>query len=158
MLYLDLSDKEISYKIANKLRALGNDNVPEHKGNAMPLEEWTKLFRKGDGLCFYSKEQFKDFADITFERIDPNKPYCKGNVVLVKLEYNQLKSYIDVLLTKGARPSVVTKLLKVGIKVVDQRIADDVKAQNEKIARDMALPLRLSMMSQGMKRGRFNRV
>ena len=52
----------------------------------------------GNGMCAYSGKEFKDFQDITFERVNPKLGYVSGNVLIVSREANQSKSQLDAFI------------------------------------------------------------
>lgn len=49
----------------------------------------------GNGMCAYTGKEFKDFQDITFERVNPKLGYVSGNVLIVSREANRSKSQLD---------------------------------------------------------------
>lgn len=49
----------------------------------------------GNGRCAYTGTEFQSLEDATFERINPNKGYVKGNVVFVTSGANGHKASLD---------------------------------------------------------------
>lgn len=155
MLYLSISDSVIVEIISAKLRSLRNVGAKFPK-NKMPLEEWVKLFRKGNGKCFYSGKEFENRNDVSFERLDPLLPYEKGNVVLVRREVNSVKSNIDKFLHSDLSNEVQLRVLRLMVKVVERRIKKKCEEEAAAITAGALRAHRLSVMSTQMKRGRFS--
>lgn len=49
----------------------------------------------GDGNCQYTKKPFDSMDDVSFERVNPNLGYVRGNVITVKSAVNQSKGNLD---------------------------------------------------------------
>lgn len=81
----------IAQKIANKV-AKSNANRPFEIRSIIQILE---VMNKSNGRCYYSGKLFKDLNDITFERIDPTKPYTVENVAFANLASNSAKSQLD---------------------------------------------------------------
>lgn len=64
----------------------------------------------GDGLCHYSGKEFDDLKEATFERINPDKGYVLGNVVMVKDSLNNLKG---LTLDRFVKSSCFTDAVKI---------------------------------------------
>lgn len=58
----------------------------------------------GDGNCQYTGKPFENENDATFERINPNLGYVKGNVVMVSSKANSHKSQLDHFVKGGVIP------------------------------------------------------
>lgn len=155
MLYSSISDTNIADIVSAKLRSLRNVGAKLPK-NKMSLEEWVKLFRKGDGKCFYSGQEFRDRNDVSFERLDPMLPYEKGNVVLVRREVNSIKSNIDKFLHSELSNEIQLRVLRLMVKVVERRIKKKCEEEAAAITAGALRAHRLSVMSTQMKRGRFS--
>lgn len=155
MLYSSISDTNIADIVSAKLRSLRNVGAKLPK-NKMSLEEWVKLFRKGDGKCFYSGQEFRDRNDVSFERLDPLLPYEKGNVVLVRREVNSVKSNIDKFLHSDLSNEIQLRVLRLMVKVVERRIKKKCEEDAAAITSGVLRAHRLSVMSTQMKRGRFS--
>lgn len=70
----------------------------------------------GDGLCQYTGKSFKNLADMTFERVNPNKGYVQGNVIMVTLAANQCKAKLDAFIKDEEIPDAMkVKLLRKAI-------------------------------------------
>jgi len=156
VLYSDLSDAKVFDILAKKLGGLRGNGATCAKNN-MSAKQWIDLFQKGDGHCQYSGEKFSDINDISFERIDPTRPYEKGNVLLIKTKYNNAKSNVDRLLhMESLSDEMVIRLLQEGIKVVRKRIKKKVSDLNKELASQAVNQnLRVAMFTN-LKRGRFS--
>lgn len=49
------------------------------------------LFKRNNGRCVYSNQDYKNGSDITFERINPLEVYTKENTILCTQTLNNLK-------------------------------------------------------------------
>lgn len=59
----------------------------------------------GDGNCAYTKQPFKNLEDVTFERVNPNRGYVRGNVVMVSKDANSRKSSLDAFVKTNVIPT-----------------------------------------------------
>lgn len=165
VLYSTLTDKAIAKLVSQKYDNCAKGTATEPKIR-MSLEKMVKIFRKGDGKCYYSGEEFRDTTDITFERLDPLLDYEEGNVVLVRKEYNNAKSHIDRFLRIVSVPDhIKIMILKRCIQVIQRRMNKKLQKQAEELAlsgKERAAAagraLRLIEQTKNMKRGRFNDI
>jgi len=165
VLYSTLTDSAISRLIAAKYANCdrGASNEPKVK---MSLEKMVKLFRKGDGTCYYSGEEFSDVHDVTFERLDPLLDYTESNVVFVRKEYNNAKSFVDKFLRLNKIPDAVKiAILKKCIMVLQRRMNNKLQQdalrvvkESQRQAAEAGRAFRLAEQARVMKRGRFNGV
>ncbi|QQK88005.1 putative anti-sigma factor [Salmonella phage pSal-SNUABM-01] len=169
VLYSTLTDKAIAKLISQKYDNCAKGTSTEPKVR-MSLEKMVKIFRKGDGKCYYSGEEFRDTTDITFERLDPLLDYEEGNVVLVRKDYNNAKSHIDRFLRIVMVPDhIKIMILKRCIQIIQRRMnkqlqqkAEQLVLQEAATGRERAAAagraLRLIEQTKNMKRGRFNDI
>ena len=78
----------------------------------------------GDGLCHYSGKAFDGIKDATFERINPEKGYVIGNVVMVKDSLNNLKGLTLDKFVKSSclSDAVKIKLLRKALYQVEKKV------------------------------------
>lgn len=74
---------------------------------SLSLEELNDLFN-GD-VCPYSGREFKDWKEVTFERVNPFLAYVPGNVLLVSNDANNHKSLLD----NFVKTRVITREMKI---------------------------------------------
>lgn len=82
----DIPEQELIVKTSNKITSAMTSNQPFY----LSFKQVQKLFNS-QSACAYSGELFSTTGDITFERINPQVGYVKGNVVLVRKHINTLK-------------------------------------------------------------------
>lgn len=88
---MNLLDTPIE-SLMNKLRSKVSNSKKaglETELSSISIRELIDII--GNGTCAYTGEEFKDLQDATFERINPNKGYINGNVVMVKASVNNIK-------------------------------------------------------------------
>lgn len=163
MLSSALTDRDIILKAADKYRTSSTRRI----FCDLSIKDFINLFRKGNGTCFYSGEEFENFSDMTLERLDPSIGYVKGNVVLVRGIYNNSKEPLDRYLKSDQVPDHVRiKIMQEAIKVCQRRIDKRIKVQAELITKAAAEEERklrvtsmraanLSEMAKNMPRSRF---
>lgn len=109
--------KDISLnRLHHKLGAKHAKAVKEKESdlNSLTLSELLEIV--GDGNCAYTGKEFIDINDATFERVNPQLGYVKGNVVMVSSEANQNKSQLDAFVKKEVIPDAMkVKLLRKAI-------------------------------------------
>lgn len=164
MLSSSLNDKDIIFKAADKFKTSQQRNLECN----LEIKDFVNLFRKGDGKCAYSGEEFFDGHDMTIERLDPKIGYVKGNCVLVRSIYNTRKEPLDRFLKQDGIPdSVKMTILKEAMKVLQRREAAQLEALTEKLNLEAESEARkknvvslrtanLAHMAGQMKRTRFS--
>ena len=67
----------------------------------------------GNGNCAYTDTPFINLKDATFERVNPNLGYVKGNVVMVSNAANNHKAQLDCFVKHDVIPDAMKiKLLR----------------------------------------------
>jgi hypothetical protein len=109
-LLLDMPIHTFHQKMTSKKSSAGN------RCNLAAFSILDLLEMIGDGNCQYSRKPFLDFNDATFERINPNKGYVKGNVLMVCQMANSHKANLDAFVKhKIIANDVKIKLLRKAI-------------------------------------------
>lgn len=106
-LLIDVPLSDLNQKIASKKGNAGSKcKIPQ-------FSIYDLLEMIGDGNCAYTKKPFKDLSDVTFERVNPNLGYVKGNVVMVSQDANSRKSSLDAFVKTPIIPAdVKIKLMR----------------------------------------------
>lgn len=105
----DISFNQLHHKLGSK--HMNARKEKESDLNTLTLSELLEIV--GDGNCAYTGKEFIDINDATFERVNPQLGYVKGNVVMVSREANQHKATLDAFVKKEGIPDAMkVKLLR----------------------------------------------
>ncbi|WWZ74733.1 decoy of host sigma70 [Proteus phage J3S] len=148
MKYTSLSPYIILRKMLDKINNASSKGVEFD----LTLKDVHDLFNKGNGLCAYSGEEFKNAPDITIERINPLKGYVRGNVCLVRANANCAKAHVDTLMHSDLVDlETKERILKLSLKMVRQEIKDKAIEEERRVENDATRTSRLAEMTKAMR-------
>lgn len=120
-LLIDVSLNQLHHKIGSK-----HASCKQQKDSDLnDLTIYQLLEILGDGNCAYTGKPFTDLQNATFERVNPERGYLKGNVLMVSKEANGHKAQLDCFIKTNIIPDAMkVKLMRKAIYQLEKRMKE----------------------------------